>query len=144
MRLLSWLRRSPPPVETLADGLLGTLTWSDDEAGWVGESGGLAFSLARIRTADERPAPELLDYAKRVLGDPSWREIALDEAKRVAIAEYGPHYEPEIQALQYRQIQFYHRKTGPAIIADVGDGPRDRSWRIEFDGERCEGLGFDT
>jgi hypothetical protein len=119
------------------------MAWSDDEEGWVGEHGGLAFSISPIRTVEtSRPAPELLAYAKRVLGDPAWRARTLEEAKQAAITKYGTL--PEIRSLQYRHINFYNRKTGPAIIADVGEGACDRSWRIEFDGDRCEGLGFDT
>jgi hypothetical protein len=32
----------------------------------------------------------------------------------------------------------------PAIFADVGDGQSGRSWRLEFDRDRCEGLDFDN
>lgn len=145
MGLFSWLRPLPPPVQSWTDDELGTMTWSDDEESWVGEHGSLAFSISRIRTVEtSSPAPELLAYAKRVLGDSTWRAKTLEEAKHAAIANYGAFYEPEIRSLQYRHFNFYNRKTGPAIIADVGEGPRDRCWRIEFDGDRCEGLGFDT
>jgi hypothetical protein len=134
-----------PPVPIWTDQDLGTLAWSDDEAGWVGEHAGIAFAISRIRTADpSRPSPELIAYAKRVLGDTAWRAQCLAAAKQVAIAAYGAPYEAEILSLEYQFIDFYNRETGPAIIADMGEGPRDRWWRIEFDGERCEGLGFDT
>lgn len=125
------------------DEVLGTLIWNDDEGGWVGTHAGTAFAISSIRTADRcEPAPELIAYAKRVLGNPAWRTECLEAAKLAAIAECGA-YEPEIRALKYEFIDFYNRETGPAIIADVGEG-LGRWWRIEFDGERCEGLGFDT
>ena len=133
-----------PPVPVWKDEELGTITWNDEEGAWVGHSAGVAFAISPIRTADKsKPASELLAYAKRVLGNSEWRAQCLDLAKQTAIAEYGASYEPEIRALKYEFIDFYNRETGPAIIADVGEG-RGRWWRIEFDGERCEGLGFDT
>src|SRR5688500_10564556 len=132
------------PVPVSRDDELGTLTWNDEEGAWVGEYAGIAFGISPIRTADKSmPSSELLAYAKRVLGNSEWRSQCLDLAKLAAIAEYGASYEPEIRALKYEFIDFYNRETGPAIIADVGEG-RGRWWRVEVDGERCEVLGFDT
>jgi hypothetical protein len=144
MGILSWWRPTPPPVPTWSDEKLGTLTWDEDEGGWVGKKEDLPFSISRIREKSATPAPGLVDYAGRVLGDPNWRVKHLEDAKQRAIDEFGEAYGPEIRALDYRYMSFYSRKTGPAIIANVGEGPQHRSWRIEFDGERCEGLGFDT
>jgi hypothetical protein len=133
------------PVLVWSDEDLGTLSWSDDEGGWVGEHAGVAFSISSIRTPDKsEPSRELLAYAKRVLRSPMWRTQCLEVAKLAAIAEYGASSAAEIRGLKYEFIDFYNRETGPAIIADIGKGPSGRWWRIEFDGERCEGLGFDT
>jgi hypothetical protein len=139
------LRPASPPVPVWLDEELGTLTWNDEEGGWVGEQAGITFAISPIRTADKsKPSPELLAYAKRVLANSAWRTESLEAAKLSAIAEHGASYEPEIRSLAYEFIDFYNREVGPAIIADVGEGPSGRWWRIEFDGERCEGLGFDT
>ena len=134
-----------PPIPVWTDEALGTITWNDEEGGWVGEYAGIAFSISPIRTPDKsKPSLELLAYAKRVLGNPEFRTQCLDLAKQAAIADHGASYESEIRSLKYEFIDFYNRETGPAIIADVGNGSTGRWWRIEFDGERCEGLGFDT
>jgi hypothetical protein len=139
------LRPASTPVPVFSDGDLGNLTWNDDEGGWVGEHAGIAFAISSIRTADRsQPSPELLAYAKRILGNSTWRTQCLEMAKLAAIGEYDASCEAEIRALKYEFIDFYNRETGPAIIADIGKGPSGRWWRIEFDGERCEGLGFDT
>ena len=36
----------------------------------------------------------------------------------------------------------FHR-SGERILADLEGGKDDRLWRMEFSGDRCEGIGFD-
>jgi len=80
MGLLSWLRPAPAPVSVWRDDDLGTITWDDDEESWGGAYAGLSFSISPIRTTERsRPSPELVAHAKRILGDPVWRIICLEE-----------------------------------------------------------------
>ena len=65
MGMFSWLQQSSVPVAVWQDEHVGTLTWSDEEDGWIGSHAGLSFCISRIRESSSSPAPALLAYAKR-------------------------------------------------------------------------------
>jgi hypothetical protein len=135
-------KRRAEPVREVADPTLGRLVWSSDEDGWVGRLGDTDFSIARGDGPE--PSPELLAYVREVLADTAWLATCLAQAKRTAKAQYEAFYHAEIDTLRYESFGFYLRRHRPAIIADLGERDRGRSWRIEFLDRVCEGIGFDT
>jgi hypothetical protein len=137
-----WRRPSEPPVERVSDARLGELAWSPAEDGWVGVHSGVAIVLSR--SAGSSPTESLRDYAASFLDDQESLQGAFDEARRGAIAEYGPGLAAEIEGLSISLLNFFERKGRHRMIADLAGGHHDRSWRMEFTGRSCDGIGFDT
>ena len=143
MGLLDWLTGggvSPKPE--VQDEVLGSLTWSDDEDGWLGNASGLSFSLGYSKA--EVPAESLVAYARELLATPEWLITELEAAKVRQRDEFGANYEPELRELRYELVAIYQHKGNNRVIASLGPGRDHRAWRIEFSGRKCEGIGFDS
>ncbi len=144
MRFLKQLfEKGEDPLPTVDDPQLGRMEWSKDDEAWLGTYRGLRFALAYERKA--APTPSLLSYAKEVLNDPRWLERTLEEEKKRWAAKVPPTVKDELAALKLGRIYFsIHRRRGRYIFALVDGGGDGRSWRIEYHGRQCDGLGFDT
>jgi hypothetical protein len=144
MRFLSKLfEKGEDPSPVVDDPQLGRMEWSPDDEAWVGTSGVFRFALAYERKAT--PTLPLLCYAKEVLSDPGWLGGTLEEEKRRWASKIPPSTRSELAALKFGLIYFsIHKDRGPYIFAIVDGGGEDRSWRIEYHGRQCDGLGFDT
>ncbi len=143
---MGWLDRfrkqkGSEPQRRYEDELLGTMFWSEDEEAWAGESEGIMFLVAY--DLQSTPTEDLLVYARQMLADPAqFREI-VERAKPAAIA-VNPRLANEVEGLRVVAVLFYRYKTVRRIFAGLEGGKRDRSWRVEFSEEHCEGIGFDT
>jgi hypothetical protein len=125
------------------DPLLGTLTWSADDESWLGIYGDQSFSLGF--QGSRAPSQELRAYALQVLGAPDWLDRTLSQAKALATTNYTTFYTAETASLRFGTIHFYRdSKRGPCAIAALVGGRDCRSWRIEYSGLTCEGIGFDS
>jgi len=134
--------RHERPTPVIQDAVLGTLTWSPEEESWVGRHSGRDFSL--LYDGSAMPSQPVREYALRVLGDHSWLDHTLAEAKTVAEHAYSPFYTSEIRSLVLGALHFsVHRTRGEYLLADLNGGRDDRLWRIEYSGVKCEGIGFD-
>jgi hypothetical protein len=144
MRFLKKLfEKGEEPLPIVEDPQLGRMDWSKDDEAWLGTHGGFRFALAYERKA--MPTPPLLAYAKEVLSDPDLLERTLAEQKQRWASRVPPSVKDELAALKFGLIYFsIHKRRGPYIFAIVEGGGADRSWRIEYHGRQCDGLGFDT
>ena len=141
--LKRFFRRGEPPATTIQDSVLGLLTWSDECDAWRGHHGTRDFLLAYDGTAE--PSDAVRRYAIRVLENELWLEHAWNEARKKAFSEYSPFYIPEIESLCIGDLHFsVHPQRGGSLLVDLNGGRDFRLWRIEFNGDRCEGIGFDN
>src|SRR5215471_11174306 len=130
-------KKGEEPQPSYTDGVLGSMSWSQDDEAWFGEYNGQKFSLAYERTA--APPDALIAYARDVLDDSAWLASTLAEAKERAKRECGASYQAEIGGLGWGRIHFYLHKGKRRIIADLDGGQDDRLWRIEYGDRVCEG-----
>ena len=130
------------PLPVIDDPQLGRMAWSKDDEAWVGTHNGLHFALDYEREAS--PTPRLLGYAKEVLADPKWLMTSLEEEKKEWVPKIPPSAKDELAALKFGLISFSMHKNGGYIFAVDDGGGDNRSWRIEYHGRECDGLGFDT
>jgi hypothetical protein len=146
MSLFSRIREafSPgePPDKRFDDPALGPMQWDDEWEAWLGQHQGVRFSLDYER--QPRPTPELSEYARSILTDPTFLTDSLDAARAKAMSEFEPFHHPEIEALRLDLVHFLRRKDGLGILADLEGGRDFRAWRIEFSGRQCDGIGFDS
>lgn len=140
----SWLfgPRGPEPVSRVDDPVFGSLVWSDDDEAWVGEYGGYCIAISYSGAAE--PAPDLLAYAREFLGVDGAAFTRNLAVARKAHAHEFKQWASEFAGLQAEMLSFIVSKRGMLCFVNLGEGERDRSWRVEFDGIRCEGFGFDT
>jgi hypothetical protein len=135
-----WFRPKKPPAPC-DDLVLGTLTWSHELDGWSGACGGLAFTLACGR---ESPPPESVRaYARRILGKRAWLDEELAKARATA-PRYLDRFRSEMEALEYGRLHFSTDHGREYIFAELGPGLNYRAWRLEFTGDVCAGIGFDS
>lgn len=134
-------KKGEEPQQSFTDGVLGSMTWSQDDEVWFGQYSGKKFSLAYEWT--KTPPEALITYAREVLNNSAWLASNLAEAKERAKQKCGDSYVAEIDALTWGRIHFYLHKGKRRIIADLDGGKDDRSWRIEYGDRTCEGIGFD-
>jgi hypothetical protein len=134
-------RKGEEPKHSFTDGVLGLMTWSQDDEAWFGQYSGKKFSLAYEST--KTPPETLTTYAREVLSDSAWLASSLGEAKEKAKQECGDFYVAEIEALRLGRVHFYLHKGRRKIIADLDGGKDGRLWRIEYSDTTCEGIGFD-
>ena len=143
MGLFDWLTGGGVrPKPEFQDEVLGTLTWSDDEDGWMGTASGFKFSLGY--GSGDMPAESLVAYARELLATPEWLIQGLEAAKVRQHDEFGAQYEAELKELRYELVAIYQHKGNNRVIASLGPGRDHRAWRIEFSGRKCEGIGFDS
>ena len=129
------------PRERYKDEVLGPMSWSEDDEAWAGEYKGIRFLIGYAgRSA---PTDDLLAYAREMLADPDAFLRAIDRARPAVVAQL-PRLADEIAGLRVEDVYFSRNKTGRYIFATLAGGRRDRSWRVEFAEEHCEGIGFDT
>lgn len=144
--MLSLLRRltkrAPRPELARDVPPLGILRYDYEQNAWVGRIEERSFGLSSRK--GDQPSPMLVDYAVEALKAPGWLNAETDIARRAAIGEYPKEAAEEISQLSLGFILFYQRKEACRLIADLEGGRDFRSWRIEFRGRACEGIGFDT
>jgi hypothetical protein len=124
------------------DAVLGPLVWSDDDESWVGEYGGYRIAVGYSGSAV--PAPELLAYAREFLGPGGATFTRMLAEARAARAHEFRRWASEFAGLGVGTLAFGMSDRGMGCLVDLPGGEPDRSWRVEFDGTRCEGFGFDT
>lgn len=140
----SWLfgPRGPEPVIRVDDPVFGPLVWSEDDEAWVGGFGGYPIAIGYSAAAE--PAPDLLAYAREFMGaDGATFTRNLAEAREAQAGEFD-RWASEFTGLQVETLRFGVSNRGLGCFVDLIGGERDRSWRVEFDGMRCLGFGFDT
>lgn len=133
-----------PWPETIHIEVFGTLTWNDDYVAWFGAYNGFRF-LLDYSDKTGLPHPAVVAYAKSVLDQPRWLNEQLSAAKWDYLKDIrAPEFVKEVNALTFGVLHFQGDEKSVGIFAHL-DGGRDfRSWRIEFDGNTCFGIGFDS
>jgi hypothetical protein len=143
MRFLSKLfAKGEAPLPVVEDPQLGRLEWSKADEAWIGSCNGFRFALSYERKA--APTPQLSAYAQAVLGDPGWLTGTFEKEKRNWVAKAPPGLKDEVAGLKFGLVHFSMHQDRGYIIANIEGGGGDRSWRIEYHGRECDGLGFDT
>lgn len=137
-----FLRERPEPRDAVVHPLLGEMRWSADSGSWLGHYGGFRFSLAY--EGMESPSEAIIAYALDVMRDAAWLASTLADAKEQALRTFEPFYAEEIRSLSLGEIHFSTFRGTPRILADLEPGRDFRCWRVEYEGRRCEGIGFDT
>lgn len=140
--LAKLLDKGEAPMPVVDDPHLGRMTWSKDDEGWIGTYAGVQFALGYERKT--APTPVLLAYAKEVLGDVGWLFRTLEDEKKSWAPRVPPSVKDELAGLRFGLVYFSLHKEQGYIFATVDGGGDDRSWRIEYHGRECDGLGFDT
>jgi hypothetical protein len=133
---------SPEPLALFNDPVLGPLLWSEDDESWVGEHGGYRIAIGYSGLAV--PDPELLAYARDCLGPEGatfTRNLA--EAREARANEFAP-WAAEFTRLRVEVLRFWLSDRGMGCFVDLVGGEPERSWRVEFEGLKCLGFGFDT
>lgn len=121
--------------------ILGSLTWTEAEDGWVGQHTGFQIVLAHENRT--HPPVPLLAYAVEALRQPH----RFREALEAAVANCAPHYRPfqqEMAELRYDTLYFSVGKHGRRLFATLTPGREYRAWRLEFRDLVCDGIGFDS
>jgi hypothetical protein len=140
----TWLfgLHGPEPVSRVNDPVFGPLVWSEDDEVWAGEYGGYRVAIGYYMSA--QPPQELLVYAHEFLG-PDGKTFTRNLAEaRAAHAQEFQRWASEFALLRVEMLGFGMSKDGMGCFVDLIGGERDRSWRVEFDGMKCLGFGFDT
>jgi hypothetical protein len=140
-RLKQLFSTAPRPIASFEDEILGALAWSDNKQGWVGIC--QAATVVIHDTTRPAPSPRLLQYARRMLGDASKLDRALADAKVYAQSRYDAVDFEEIENLRYTEISLFEHQGTLRIFASLEPSADQRIWRIEFEGDRCQGLGDD-
>jgi hypothetical protein len=130
------------PVIEFTDSVLGHLVWDEEVEGWRGTFNGFAF-IVSYSYDSSTPPQAVLTYARNTLANESLLHDALVAAKAQAIKDYDATYHEEIARLGYEWIAFHEGKRGGYIFAGLEPVKDYRSWRIEFEGVTCLGIGFD-
>ncbi len=128
------------PVEQFEDPQLGSLCWDPDQESWKGESDGQVFLIAYERSSAE-PLGRLLEYARSVISDGSWRAEALGSAKADYLVK-NPRYQSELSPLVPEEISFLPHRKGDFMNWVLGYGAPDRLWFVEFHGRKLTHIGF--
>ncbi len=144
--MLDWLAklfdRPEEPVPEYELATLGRVVWSEDDEAWRGYFNGFSYLLSYQGQAT--PAEDLSAYAFRMLEDKEAFLSAIHAAKLAGAAEYPLFYSDEISGLTLGLVYFFRNKQHYRILADLDGGLDYRAWRIEFLGDHCEGIGFDS
>jgi hypothetical protein len=140
----SWLfgPRGPEPVARMDDPTFGLLVWSGDDEAWVGEYGGYRIAIGYSGSA--APAAELLVYARDFLGPNGATFARILAEEQAAHAHEFKRWASEFAGLRPGTLGFGMSNRGIGCFVDLVGGEPERSWRVEFDGMRCLGFGFDT
>jgi hypothetical protein len=140
----SWLfdPGGPEPVVRVDDPTFGPLVWSEDDEAWVGEYGGYEIAIGYSGAA--APAPELLAYARKFLGPNGATFARILAEERAAHAHEFKRWAAEFAGLQVGMLGFGMSKRGLGCFVNLLGGEPERWWRVEFDGMKCMGFGFDT
>jgi hypothetical protein len=141
MGLLSFLKPNQGPVDAIEHPVLGPLRWSIDAKEWQGSYNGFTFGIAYEK--DCQPAPELLAYAVELLTARTLLLDTLAAEKERWLSKY-PRNAEEIRPLEFDSITLYRHKGVCRSIACLVPELERNSWRIEYQGTVCEGLGFDS
>jgi hypothetical protein len=128
------------PVSLYVDGLLGEMVWSATADGWVGIANSIRYVISY--QGDSTPDQLVLEYAKQMLL-PNKLMDAIEQAKPTAIQE-NQRLSEEIHGLRLGTVHIGTDGKRGGIFAELEGGRHDRSWRVEFNEEHCEGIGFDT
>lgn len=147
MAIFTNLFKQPPkPVRRFEDPQLGLMTFCDSDGTWVGHYNGFEYRISFENS--KKPLPELLQYCVDTLNKKSWVKRTLRRHKNQQKILFGKRFEDEIEALHYLNLMFYRHTNELRVVAQLGDGTGDdneeRMWRIEFYGDKCVGMGFDT
>src|SRR5262249_39831391 len=109
--------------------------------GWKGEASAMSYIVAYEGL--EAPPHDLLMYAREILANRDRFRAAVESAREPLILQQ-PLLAEEIAALRIGTLCFYKHKNVRRILANLDGGKGDRSWRVEFREDQCEGIGFDT
>lgn len=142
MGLRDLFGRRADPVDQFEDPTLGSLNWDAEEESWKGEYDGHVFLIGYERSSSE-PLGRLLEYARSVMADSSWRAEALASAKAGYLAKY-PRFEAELSPLLPEEISFLPHRKGDFMNWVLGYGGPDRLWIVEFHGRELSHIGFHT
>jgi hypothetical protein len=135
------LKKRESPVAQFRDDVLGLMAWSEENEGWEGEFYGTRYLIAH--DGGSVPSPDLLLYARTMLGPPAPLETKVQRAKRIVTAQH-PALAGEIAHLEVGTVSFSMRKRTRRIFGVLQGGKSDRCWRVEFTEDFCDGIGFDT
>ncbi len=140
----SWLFEpgGPEPVARVDDPTFGPLVWCEDDEAWIGEYGGYQIAIGYSKSAE--PAPELLTYAREFLGPNGATFTRILAEERAAHAHKFQRWAAEFRGLEVGTLGFGISNRGMGCFVDLIGGEPERSWRVEFDGMKCMGFGFDT
>jgi hypothetical protein len=137
---LNLLKKREDPLERYNDDGLGLMVWSEDDEAWGGEYGGIKYLIGYDSQAT--PRSDLLAYARSILDDVPQLKNKIEQAKEIAIAE-NAGLAKEITLLRIESVFFYHHKERRRILASLAGGLKNRLWRVEFEEDKFEGIGFD-
>jgi hypothetical protein len=135
-----WFTAKVQP-EPISDPDLGLLHWRPEDGGWTGVRNGLSFTIGD--EADSHPSESLRIWALKVLSDTAFLDRSLSEAIDQAPTHYR-RFDREMRGLRYSHLYFSESAKGKSIFAALAPESEHRCWRLEFDGEKCLGIGFDT
>ena len=141
MDLFKLFRLSEVPAPTVDHHLLGHLPWSEEDRAWVGLYNGFKFGIGYERLA--QPSRELLNYALELMADRTHLLDSLAAEKQRLIADFPLNAE-EIQPLNFDVVFLYRHKGVCRTFATLVPESERNSWRIEYQGTQCKGLGFDS
>ncbi len=144
MGLFSFLFKDDiEPQKIIDDPIFGELIWAEDDEAWSGKYNGFEILLS-LEKGKAIPSPELKQYALDILNTPNFLINSLNVAKGEFLEEYS-NAEEELKSLKYTVIDFYRYKNKTnRIIASLDSSDDYRTWRIEYCGFECEGIGYDT
>ena len=141
MNLLKLFNPREEPAATYEHAVLGPMRWVPSEHEWEGSYNGYKFTIPREKGFT--PSDELSGYAVALLGNSTSLAETLEVEKRRWVTKYPSSFQ-EVQPLCIESFALYrHKNVCRALVLLQPESLRN-SWRIEFNGLLCEGLGFDS
>ena len=140
-KLFPFLKKKPKPTELISNSVLGSLAWSKEEEGWIGNFNGFRFVLDY--EDQEFPTESLTEFAKAFLTNSESISSEILQAKASSTQACPQSLVNEINGLQIAAVSFFKVKGEPYVFISFNGGADDRCWRLEHTKGEWSGLGFD-
>jgi len=140
--------KKPKDGATYIDNKLGTLIWDSNSRDWVGTYEGSMFSISYEKNRLQ-PSKQIIEYAYEIILNQGF----LKECLKLEVEEFIenvpeikniPEQMDELNSLYIESIHINDHEKGRWTFICLGPELPERVWRMELQGTKRGGLGFDS